>query len=417
MDTRDLKRVVAGPLFLIVLCCPARGQPQGYESYYLYLGQHPDDAEPAWVDNVQGVTTDGAAHWYITQEQKIWKIPVVYDLNLVSEDDPNVVTRTLQSVAILWDLGYEHIGDLTYYEANGQGYLAIPAEDTDNSHGADPAIAFFAADNLAYVTRMELPEQGAAGWVAIDPLGNLYTADSNPGFDDTDPVLLRYELDWDVLEAPPPVVDYESLELVFVFDQNDELLPLWALQGGVFSSSGELLYLSSGYMVGWDCGGHDVPVWWMRSYCGIHVFDTYTWQRIEQSTNGYGYFNYEFHPAMPYCQEAEGITIWDLDGGPAPNVSGQLHVFVLENDAASADDVWFKHYTHTISVDGSYSGDENGTPQHPFNTVGEAYDFAWEGARLGIGAGSYPEALTLSKRVELTAWGGIATVGSSRGAP
>jgi hypothetical protein len=65
----------------------------------------------------------------------------------------------------------------------------------------------------------------------------------------------------------------------------------------------------------------------------------------------------------------------------------------------------------TIHVDGAYAGVELGTPDQPFNTVGEANDFAWDGARIKIQAGSYPETLTFSKGLAVRATGGTVTIG------
>jgi len=144
---------------------------------------------------------------------------------------------------------------------------------------------------------------------------------------------------------------------------------------------------------------------------GIHVFDLSTGKRIQRSTNGYGYFNYEFHPGGTIQEEPEGITIWDLDDGRALGIRGQLHVLLLDNDWPDDDDVYVKHYTHTIYVDGKHSGDEGGRPWDPFNTVEEAHNLAWDGARIKIKAGSYPETLRISKRVEVVADGGTATIG------
>lgn len=65
----------------------------------------------------------------------------------------------------------------------------------------------------------------------------------------------------------------------------------------------------------------------------------------------------------------------------------------------------------TISVNGSYNGEELGTPTKPYNTVGEANNFAWNGSRIKIQAGSYPETLTFSKELTLLATGGMVTIG------
>jgi hypothetical protein len=65
----------------------------------------------------------------------------------------------------------------------------------------------------------------------------------------------------------------------------------------------------------------------------------------------------------------------------------------------------------TIHVDGSYSGREEGTPTKPFNTVNEANNFAWDGARIKIQAGSYPETLVFTKTLTVLATGGTVTIG------
>jgi hypothetical protein len=65
----------------------------------------------------------------------------------------------------------------------------------------------------------------------------------------------------------------------------------------------------------------------------------------------------------------------------------------------------------TIHVDRAYAGEETGEPHKPFNTVGEANSLAWNGARIKIKAGSYPETLTFAKRLTVFAHGGTASIG------
>ncbi len=65
----------------------------------------------------------------------------------------------------------------------------------------------------------------------------------------------------------------------------------------------------------------------------------------------------------------------------------------------------------TIHVNSAYTGEELGTPDQPFNTVTEAINLAWNGARIKIQAGSYPEALTASTQVLLLANGGTVSIG------
>ena len=103
------------------------------------------------------------------------------------------------------------------------------------------------------------------------------------------------------------------------------------MQGGAFSPDGALLYLIHGYYKNVD-----------EKRCGIKVFEVATARLVAQSTNGSGPFNYEFHTGAT-TQEPEGITVWDLVGR-APGIRGQLHAIMLENDVASNDDFYFKHY-------------------------------------------------------------------------
>jgi len=65
----------------------------------------------------------------------------------------------------------------------------------------------------------------------------------------------------------------------------------------------------------------------------------------------------------------------------------------------------------TIHVDRAYSGVELGTPTQPFNTVTEAVNFAWNGARVNIRAGSYPENVTTSKTLTFLSNGGLVAIG------
>ncbi|MEE9293658.1 MAG: hypothetical protein V3W34_01665 [Phycisphaerae bacterium] len=65
----------------------------------------------------------------------------------------------------------------------------------------------------------------------------------------------------------------------------------------------------------------------------------------------------------------------------------------------------------TVRVDGGFVGTELGTPANPFNTVNEANNLAWDGARIKIKAGSYNETLIFSKELLVLADGGTVTIG------
>jgi len=66
----------------------------------------------------------------------------------------------------------------------------------------------------------------------------------------------------------------------------------------------------------------------------------------------------------------------------------------------------------TIHVDRAYSGVELGTLTQPFNTVAEAINFAWNGARIKIRAGSYAENVTTSKTLTFLSDGGLVAIGT-----
>jgi hypothetical protein len=262
----------------------------------------------------------------------------------------------------------------------------------DASHKAVLAV-FTPTDTLDYIDHTVLGGQADFPWVAVDPDGYLYS--STWGQVTT---IKKYSVDWNALRENGNLI-VEYLGDFQFFDESGNLLVLTYLQGGAFSESGDWLYIVSGY-----CNEH-------VNDDGINVFDTHTWRRIRRSRSGEMPFKYEFHPGGVDGEEPEGLTIWNLDDGRAPGVRGSLHVLLLDNDWPDADDVYLKHYTEVIYVDGAYTGTEEGTPDQPFNTIGEAYNLAWDGQRLKIKAGSFPESLSLSKRIEVLTTGGTVAIG------
>ena len=135
--------------------------------------------------------------------------------------------------------------------------------------------------------------------------------------------------------------------------------------------------------------------------------DTTTWRRVAHSTNGYGYFNYDY--TSVWDGEPEGLTVWDLDDGRAPNISGQLHVFMLDNEIF--DDVELYHYTNVWRVDAS-SPCSQGEPTCPFRTVTAARNVIFPGSEMRISAGVYPENLSISTPIRMTATNGTVRIGN-----
>lgn len=375
----------------------AQGGSPPYESYYLYLGEHPSYEENGWSEDVQGLTHD-RDYWYISQTWELWKIPVTRDLAWVDSAGGGVSYVNLTSVSQL--AGYGHAGDLCYHQYGGVGYLLIPLEGSSG-----PGLAVFRAQNLQYLAHASLPGTDSAGWCAVNPQGRMYTSE----WADVDR-LYCYDVNWSQLQASGQLVVQRAPPNDFLLrDPAGHTMILDEIQGGDFSDGGQLLYLICGFYGEYDAARD-----------GIHAFDVATGRQLAHSASGADPFNYDYDPVCEFghysCEEPEGLTVWDLDDGRAPNVWGQLHVLMLDNDRSDwtpwdPDDVSLKHYSHTIYVDGGYAGDEKGRYWDPFNTVAEAHSYAWDGARIGIRARRYPETLTLSKRVLLYPFDGTVTIG------
>jgi hypothetical protein len=286
--------------------------------------------------------------------------------------------------------GYDHLGDPEYYNFGGKGYVLVPVERTGDDGPVARAVAAFDAATLEYIAHAPIPGQIHGSWLAVDLQGNVYSSE----YDDVT-AINKFGLDWKALSnTENPRLILSSPTLIPLFGGDQSRVTIQNVQGGVVSPSGELLYVVAD---------------------GIHVFDLGSGTRIQSSTNGNGYFNYEFHPEW-YSgrEEPEGLTIWDLDDGRAPGIRGQLHAILRDNDtpqSLDSNEVYLKHYTNAIYVDRNYHGVEAGTEAQPFNTVSEANNRAWDGARIRIKGASYPEWPTFAKRVEVVAHGGSAVIG------
>jgi hypothetical protein len=258
-----------------------------------------------------------------------------------------------------------------------------------------PGVAVFKADTLEFKGYQRFWVQTKNGpYVAVDPQGSLYSSNG-----DNVSEINRYSMNWEKLTEESTLEPLEILSPpLSLSDEQGNNLTLKSIQGGVFSPSGEVLYL-----VAKDTANSAAD--------GIQVIDVSTGRRVQYSTNGYGYFNFEYNPSFLTSEEPEGITIWDLDDHNDPRVRGQLHVLVLDNDEGDDDQIYISHYTGIIDVNSAYTGQERGTPSQPFNTVNDANNLAWERARIRIKAGNYPENITFSKRIEVVADGGIVTIG------
>lgn len=390
---------------------------QDYESYQLYLGSYPEDANCGWHKDAQGVAHDDN-NWFITQTEWIWKIPVERDLWSISASDPDVLTRSIGSYQEL--AGYAHFGDPDVYRYDNTDYLVMPIEHEDEAQPGAIAVFRCEEDDLSYRGHVELTNQDGesyqghdAGWCAVNSGGRVFSSMQHPGLGGGPSLLLEYILDWNLLASEPPQATITLEAMHAMRDELDNPLNLITMQGGEFAPGDGLLYLISGF--------HDDNAQEEVSE-GIHVLESagpFVWRRVAHSTNGSGHFDYYYDAgydssccAFGCCpgNEPEGLTIWDLDDGRAPGIRGQLHAFMLDNDQPDDDDIYFYHYTNIIRVD-SASSCQTGTPACPFRTVNGAANLAWNGSEIRIQAGSYDETLTISQRVRFTAEGGMARIG------
>lgn len=398
MDSAVVRWVLCLLISAALAASLAAAQPEGF---YLYLGNHPTEAGPGWHGNAQGLAHDDT-HWFITQASAIWKVPVTHNLAAATLGAPGVRRRALSDYPAL--SRYNHFGDGEHYEFSGAGYFFVAIEGKNLSQCG--AVAVFRGSDLAYLDQhcvrfAEDARREDAPWCALDPEGVLYVSTYNDAS-----VIKRFQVDWQKLHASGELV-LSPLPGLTLRSENGQPLVIDRAQGGVISPTGALLYLSAG------ASGFGVTTPDELPTDGIHVFDIQSGRRIQRSTDGYGHFNFEFHSGDSIWQEPEGLTIWDLEDGRAPGISGQLHVLLLDKDLLDddTDDVYVKHYTHTIRVDRNYQGAEIGTPTHPFNTVSEAYALAWNGSQLAIRSGSYAEKLLLEKSMIIRARDGSVVIG------
>jgi hypothetical protein len=327
---------------------------------------------------------------------QIWKVPVTQDLETLDSGTSGIKIAHLSSEPPL--AGYDHYGDLDYYDYKGTGYLLVPA----NNDSGSKALVVFKASDLSYVGHTGLDANTSASWCAVDrasPEGYVYFPRH-----EYPTRLMKYELKWDDL---PGALTLGINDTININDENDKSLKTGSDQGGEFTPSGELFYM----VTGTNNPDEDDP---HPDEEGIHVFDTQTWKRIKHSTRCDGYFNYCYDPAGSVSEEPEGITIWDLDGAGAPGISGQVHVVLLDNEPYDFDQVYIKHYRgyKDIHVNGLYSGSyQDGTPPFPFRTLTAAAKEAWNGAILHVKSMCYPEAVTFNKKMEFIPVGGPVVIG------
>lgn len=276
--------------------------------FFRHLNDYPSDRETGWTEELQGVTHNDD-HWFITQKNRLWKIPVSVDLN--SDIDGDDAARGIFTAPIPPEIAdnYNHFGDLDF----NNGYLFIGTEDTSGEHNA--RIVCFDANTLEFIGSALLNEQGTyAPWCAINAAdGFLYSS----SFDD---VTALFVYTFSVADNNFTLSLHHMAPLI---NDDGEPYELSGIQGGVFSFEDNIntLYLSS--------NAGDTR--------GVQIFDWPDGKRIQEIFIDFDIFT--------IWEEIEGITYWDIPNDLAPGIKGQLHVLELDNDIDRDDIKCFKHYS------------------------------------------------------------------------
>src|SRR5262245_2974793 len=243
------------------------GRADDYQANYLYLGDDPSQ-ETAWTYSARGLAHD-SEYWYITQDDVIWRWPLTVELWL-PPSNPGVARRPLSEYAELNLSGMEQLGDPCVYRYAGVNYLLMPLGDA--SGGADViTLAVFECPSLSYIDHAALPAGNAQWWFGVDENGNVYSSEEDAA---SVRILYRYAVDWARLRQTGTLSVGNPVSIALFGEDGVTPAALGPIvRGGEFTPDGSLLYLVSDR---------------------IHVFETSSWRRVQQSVNGSGYFNYEF---------------------------------------------------------------------------------------------------------------------------
>jgi hypothetical protein len=265
-----------------------------HATYFTQSGQYPLRQGWDFGNDIQGVTHD-SNNWYMSRTNYLFgkygeliKIGKGTDLG---NEQGGEVTQPSE-----WLRLYDHYGDLSLVNGN----LMVAADGP-----AGCAVGVFRTTNLSLVGFKKLSTAGGCGWLAYNPRDRVYYTGLPGGGSN---LLGRFSI--------------SVLNNEITTSQNSNLLltsSVSGIQGGEFSARGVL----------W--------VWVGINTLPLHLYAI-------DPNNGFIYHRAAFNgTGTPSDWEAEGITVWDLTGGGAPNIGGHLHLQVLDNDDWSKDQFTFWH--------------------------------------------------------------------------
>lgn len=289
---------------------------------------HSHDRENVFGEETQGVCHT-SADWFITRNNPptVYKVPLGNDLNA---GNPSVAQAGIPTA--LTNLGYNHVGDPDCMN----GFVFVPIEVITASGGVLPrpgAIAVYRASDLSFVNWDELyvNSDNHGGWVALDPSNGVDLWSSSAALNGTGTQgLFKYAIDWNALlpgggfifwggagPAPHPMLNRLGQQLAIV-----------DMQGGVFDTLGTALYLTNSGRASAD--GHGIFAFLKSGFY------------LGQTGNAYGPFNYQTSGGSD--MEEEGLDFFPTSPGLTPNISGELHAVLLNNDTFDSDNWYFKHF-------------------------------------------------------------------------
>jgi hypothetical protein len=120
------------------------------------------------------------------------------------------------------------------------------------------------------------------------------------------------------------------------------------------------------------------------------------------------------------------LTIWDLDDGRAPNITGQLHVLLFKFNRTDNNREVFEHFGSRLYVDplngvdrvlpAIFEDDDApvpGGPLAPFRTFPFTYYNypVWDGSEIVLNAGFYSAVGVYPWKVRIVSQGGSAVLG------
>jgi len=265
---------------------------------FSFTGWVSNNAEHDFDNDICGVTHD-AQNWYFARTDTAWLdnqgrlgTPFPVSSNLQYGEPGDIVIPS-------WESMNDHFGDITY----SLGSIYVPM--FSNANASICYVGVFDVATQQPVRTMQVPGSTDCSWIAFNPKDGLfYMTQGNS--------LRKFSIDVSNPWTPMSQIG-SNLEILGMDGGVDRR---W--QGAEFSPRGNL-YVWNGFP----------PETRLRFY-GV---DPYTGQAY---LRGYWDLNTSW--------EAEGITVWDLTGGQAPEINGHLHLQFLHNFFWTNDAVYFGHF-------------------------------------------------------------------------